>query len=183
MKRLYKITAVTLVTAFFVLGCTINSFAFEVYDGWFFPTDNFPSSSSLIYGPDTLVIDINYNADYPEDVYYRYQASNDSIFWVTENYSSGKYNYVLNICSNDPIYSYVVNRATGYDGTVSTFTKGSAYGYEYWYFEPVSFSGIIVFDCFSTKNYQTPSNLSLGSGVTLLKILFKFIPLLLIFRT
>lgn len=176
MKRLYKIIAVTLVTALLIFGLSLNVFAFEVYDGWFFPTDDYPTSSSLIYGPDTLVIDINYYADAPQTLYYRFQASSDSIFWVTENYANGKYNYILNICSNNPIYSYTVRRDNGYDGVTTAFSKGSSYGYEYWYYEAVSLSGVIPFDCFSTKNYQTPSNLSLGSGVSLVKNIIQVYP-------
>lgn len=171
MKRLYKITAVTLVTALFISMFCIFGSAAEVGGGVFTPTVGYPYASSLIYGDDTLVIDINWIEDYPELFFYRYQVPSDSIFWVTRNYSGGKYYYMLNILSNEPVMSYVANLNNNtYQYEVAEMTNyGPAYGYSYWHYQSVSYSNNYTFLCRATKKWEVPSGLTLGSGVVLVE--------------
>lgn len=84
MKRLCKITAVTLVTAFlFILACFPASAAGggiveDDYGYWnssyFVPSPNFPNAESLPYGNDTLVYELYMLMEYNGvDVWYAYR--------------------------------------------------------------------------------------------------------------
>lgn len=164
MKRLYKITAVTLVTALFILGSSLNAFAVDTY---MFVTQSYPDSESLIYGTNTIVVDINLFEDSSDDVFSRYQLNSGSRYWIQQSYSGGKYVYSLFLLSNSLIYNYAVSREDAWNDTArSVYSTTNAFGYNYMYVEEVSFYDDDVFICNATMNSNRPSNASIGSGYT-----------------
>lgn len=146
----------------------LSVYAADGKGGVFTPTTSYPYSETLIYGNDTVVVDINYDLNHLDTWFFRWQANSDAIHWITRVYSGGKYNYTIFIASNSPIYTYTINTTNGYNGSVfESATMGSAYGYKYVDHYSVSFTDNSKLIYRSNKMTSVPSNLSLGSGVVL----------------
>lgn len=170
--KLKSILAVTIVTAFFISIFSFSSYAAELGGGVLTTTPAYPNAENLIWGEDTLVIDINYNKDSANYYFYRYQCPPDSKYCVTRTYQSAtkKYNYVLHIFSNEPVKSYTITTANpNYQGTVADYGEYNTTwnGFSYYTTQVVSFDDTSTFLCRATSDWSVPNNFSIGSTVVI----------------
>lgn len=168
-KSMLRIVAIASAVAIFF---SVSVFPASAAGEYLVPSENYPYAESLIYGADTIVVDMNYSSSYLTTRFYRYQMSAGSKFYcnVVEN-SNGSYSYILWLFSNSPIYTYTVNVNNGLTSDVKTWSKGSIGSWSYYWYDKVTFSGQdVIFR--ATQLYEMPSDISTDTDLVTNEIRF-----------